>query len=168
MACCRFGIETVHDGNATLTLCKSKTKRDTDTTKPFSTKSTKRISKRNGAVKLMCFSCCVNNKGDFIGREALLKIKEKGIKRKLCCLTFGDPQAVALGKEPILGGDKKLGYVSSADYGYSVGKYIVYGYLPTEYTQEGTKVEVQYFDRRYTATVTTEPLYDPKGEKLKA
>jgi len=107
-------------------------------------------------------------KENFIGREALLKIKEEGIRRKLCCMTFDDPQAIALGKEPILKGDKKLGYVTSADYGYNVGKYIVYGYLPIEYAEEGTKVEVQYFDQHYTATVTAEPLYDPKGEKLKA
>ena len=107
-------------------------------------------------------------KDNFIGREALLKIKEEGIRRKLCCMTFDDPQAVALGKEPILKGDKKLGYVTSADYGYSVGKYIVYGYLPIEYAEEGTKVEIQYFDRRNLATVSTEPLYDPTSEKLKA
>lgn len=108
------------------------------------------------------------NKGEFIGREALLKIKDEGIKRKLCCITFDDPNAVALGKEPIIDGDKTLGYVTSADYGYSVGKYIVYGYLPLEYAQAGAKVKIHYLDRQYTATVTNEPLYDPAGDRLKA
>jgi glycine cleavage system T protein len=108
------------------------------------------------------------NKEDFLGKAALLKAKEAGLSRKLCCLTLDDPGAMALGKEPILDGHTLLGYVTSANTGYSVGKHIVYGYLPIEYTAEGSRVEVQYFGRRYKATVTREPLYDPKGEKLKA
>ncbi len=107
------------------------------------------------------------NKGDFLGKEALLKIKESELKRMLCCLTFDDPQALALGKEPIIDGSRTLGYVTSANYGYSVGKYIVYGYLPVVHAQEGTEVEIQYFDQRYRATVTREPLYDPNGKKLR-
>jgi glycine cleavage system aminomethyltransferase T len=107
------------------------------------------------------------NKGDFLGREALLGLKEAGPQRKLCAMTLDDPQAVVLGKEPILANGRKLGYVTSANYGYSVGKFIVYGYLPLAYTAEGSKVEIAYFDRRYQATVTAEPIYDPKGEKLK-
>jgi glycine cleavage system aminomethyltransferase T len=83
-------------------------------------------------------------------------------------LTFDDPDAVALGKEPILAGGRVLGYVTSANYGYSIGKYILYGYLPHEYAAPLTKVEVQYFDRRYPATVTAEPLFDPHHTRMKA
>jgi glycine cleavage system aminomethyltransferase T len=61
-----------------------------------------------------------------------------------------------------------LGYVTSANYGYSVGKSIAYGYLPTEYTQEGTKVKVYFFSQLHDATVTKEPLFDPEGQKLKS
>lgn len=107
------------------------------------------------------------NKGNFRGREALLKIKEAGVSRRLCCLTFDSPEGIALGKEPILADGKTLGYVTSANYGYNLGKFILYGYLPVEYAALGTKVEVQYFDQRYTATVTPEPLYDPAGSKMK-
>ncbi len=107
------------------------------------------------------------NKGDFLGRAALLKIKESGVSRRLCCLTLDDPQAVALGKEPILAGDQLLGYVTSANYGYSVGKWIVYGYLPVAFAAAGTKVDLLYFGQRYGATVAQEPLYDPSGSKLK-
>jgi glycine cleavage system T protein len=107
------------------------------------------------------------NKGDFIGREALLRMKDQGITRQLCCLTFDDPEAMALGKEPILDGGRTLGYVTSANYGYSVGKHIVYGYLPLEYASEGVQVEVMYFGQRYKATVVNEPLYDPHMSKLK-
>ncbi len=106
------------------------------------------------------------DKGYFLGRDALLKARHR-IERKLCCLTFDVPDVVALGKEPILVNGRVLGYVTSANYGYTVGKYILYGYLPHEYAAPRTKVEVQVFGRRYPATVTPEPLFDPKHERMK-
>ena len=45
---------------------------------------------------------------------------------------------------------------------------IVYGYLPLEYAQPGSKVEIQYFGRRYGATVSTEPLFDPEHTRLRS
>jgi glycine cleavage system aminomethyltransferase T len=57
--------------------------------------------------------------------------------------------------------------VTSANYGYTVAKSIIYGYLPLEYAAEGSRVEVQYFGRRYPATVAIEPLYDPQMTRLK-
>jgi glycine cleavage system aminomethyltransferase T len=108
------------------------------------------------------------DKGDFLGRAALLQLEEAGITRKLCCMTLADPQAAIMGKEPILAGDKTIGYVTSANYGYSIGQFIVYGYLPVEYTAEGSQVEVEFFGQRYPATVRSEPLFDPENERLKA
>lgn len=109
------------------------------------------------------------DKGSFIGRDALQRIKEQGDPpdRQLRCMTLDDPGAVVMGKEPILEGDQVLGYVTSAAYGYSVGRGIVYGYLPAAYAEPGTGVEVEYFGRRYPATVAQEPLYDPKNSKLR-
>jgi 4-methylaminobutanoate oxidase (formaldehyde-forming) len=107
-------------------------------------------------------------KGDFIGRAALERIKAEGVKRKLCCLIVDDPQAVALGGEPLLAGEQVLGRVTSGGYGYTVRRSIVYGYLPVEYAVPGSRVEVQLFGIRYPATVSKEPLYDPKNEKIKA
>ncbi|MBW7886084.1 MAG: aminomethyl transferase family protein, partial [Caldilineaceae bacterium] len=108
------------------------------------------------------------DKGDFMGCDALLRVKEQGIARRLCCLTFDDPAAMALGKEPILADGRVLGFVTSANYGYSLGKLIAYGYLPTEYAKEGTVVEVQCFGRRFAATVAADPLFDPKMARLRA
>jgi glycine cleavage system T protein len=107
-------------------------------------------------------------KGDFIGRESMLRVKETGIQRKLCCLTFDSADGMALGKEPIFSNGDCVGYVASANYGYSVGKHILYGYLPIEESAPGTKLEVAYFGQRYPATVSEEPVYDPKMAKLKA
>jgi dimethylglycine oxidase len=73
-----------------------------------------------------------------------------------------------MGKEPILDGERVLGYVTSANCGYTVGTGIAYGYLPVAHASPGARVEVQYFDRRYGATVSTEPLYDPKGLRLRS
>ncbi|HYN89410.1 MAG TPA: aminomethyltransferase family protein, partial [Ardenticatenaceae bacterium] len=108
------------------------------------------------------------DKGDFIGREALARIKAEGVSRRLRCLTLDDRGAVVMGKEPILADDRVVGYVTSANYGYTVGCGIAYGYLPLEHAAEGTKLEIEYFGQRYPATVSCEPLYDPKHAKLRA
>jgi glycine cleavage system aminomethyltransferase T len=108
-------------------------------------------------------------KGGFQGRAALERARIAGLTRKLCCLTFDDPGIVVMGKEPILApdGGQVLGYVTSATYGYSVRRSIAYGYLPTEYSEAGTSVMIQFFGERYPATVTQEPLYDPENARLK-
>ena len=107
-------------------------------------------------------------KGDFLGRDELRKIITQGLTRKLCCMTLDDPNAVVMGKEPILDGDRVLGYVTSANYGHSIGLGIAYGYLPTDYAEVGTSVDILYFGERLKATVAWEPLYDPEGKKMKA
>ena len=106
-------------------------------------------------------------KGEFIGREALVKLKERGPSRKLSCLTLDDPTIVVMGKEPILDGERVLGYVTSANYGYTVGASIAYGYLPIAYATSGTRVEIQYFGTRYGATVAADPLFDPRGTRMR-
>ena len=107
-------------------------------------------------------------KGDFIGRDRLREIRAQGLARRLCCMTLEDPNAVVTGKEPIMDGNRVLGYVTSANYGHSIGRGIVYGYLPTSHTEVGTSVDILYFGERLQATVAKEPLYDPRGDKMKA
>jgi glycine cleavage system aminomethyltransferase T len=108
------------------------------------------------------------DKEGFQGREALERALEQGPREKLACITLDDPSAVVLGKEPIRSGGHVVGYATSAGYGYSVGRCIVYGYLPAELAVPGTKVEVEYFDERLPATIAEDPLWDPKGERLRA
>ena len=109
------------------------------------------------------------DKSDFIGREALLKQKGEGLKRKLCCLTLSDNRVVALGKEPLRTQDGRIvGWVSSGGYGYSVGQSIVYAYLPIECAKEGTQLEIEFFGEQVGATVVKSPLWDPKGERIRA
>lgn len=108
------------------------------------------------------------DKGPFIGREALARIKEHEPTQRLCCMVLDDSRAVMMGKEPIRDGRTVLGYVTSANYGYSIGKSLAYGYLPADYAAEGTRVAIEYFGRCYEATVSSEPLYDPKMAKLRS
>jgi 4-methylaminobutanoate oxidase (formaldehyde-forming) len=58
--------------------------------------------------------------------------------------------------------------VTSGGYGYTVRKSIAYGYLPFECAPVGTELEIEIFGERVKAQVTDEPLYDPKGEKIRA
>lgn len=108
------------------------------------------------------------DKGQFRGSAAARDLSQKPIKKKLCCLTLDDRDAVALGYEPIMAGDTCIGHVTSANFGYSIGKFIVYGYLPSEFASEGTRLDVIYFGERYGATVAPDPLFDPKMARMKA
>jgi glycine cleavage system aminomethyltransferase T len=105
---------------------------------------------------------------DFQGKEALQARLDRGHARRLACMTLDDRGHVVMGKEPIRHGGEVVSYVTSASYGYSVGRGIVYGYLPTELATEGTAVDVEFFDERFPATVAADPLFDPKGERLRA
>jgi glycine cleavage system aminomethyltransferase T/glycine/D-amino acid oxidase-like deaminating enzyme len=101
---------------------------------------------------------------DFLGKEALVQFRKSKPEPVLCCLTL--EEGTPLGKEPVLDGDRVLGYLTSTDYGYSIGKQIAYAYLPVEYAAPGRKVEVDYQGRRLPAVVEDDPLYDPQMEKL--
>jgi glycine cleavage system aminomethyltransferase T len=107
------------------------------------------------------------DKGDFMGREALIKRKDN-VTRKLTCLTLNDDTAVVLGKEPVFRRDACVGYVTSAAYGYTIRRGIAYAWLPAELTNIGDEVHIGYFDDRVSAVVTAEPLVDPHMERIRA
>ena len=112
--------------------------------------------------------CVKLNKGEFIGREALLAQKEKGITRRLCCLTIHAGTLMPVGKEAILDGDKVVGIVTSGGFGHTIKKPIAYGYLPIDYSKPGIRLQIEVAAKRYDATVEKEPLYDPLNEKVKS
>ncbi|PKT73332.1 sarcosine dehydrogenase [Streptomyces populi] len=106
------------------------------------------------------------DKGDFIGRAALER-RRTDVRRRLTCLTIDDPRSVVMGKEPVYDGDRAVGHVTSAAYGYTIGKGIAYAWLPTELATPGTTVHIGYFDRRVEAVVAEEPLFDPTMSRLR-
>ena len=105
-------------------------------------------------------------KGNFIGKPSLENMSEHGPKRSLSCLVLDNPNHLVMGKEPIIYKDERVGYVTSANFGYTTGKSIAYGYLPTNLNNPGQTLKIEYFDQLYSATVSQEPLYDPKMNKL--
>jgi 4-methylaminobutanoate oxidase (formaldehyde-forming) len=107
------------------------------------------------------------DKGEFIGRAALARQKAEGVRRKLGCLTLADPRAVALGGEPVRVDGRVVGRVTSGGFGYSVGQSIAYAYLPAELATPGAAGAVEVFGDWVPATVAAEPLWDPKGERVR-
>jgi len=105
-------------------------------------------------------------KGDFIGREALLRQKEAGPDQGLACLVVDSPDADPHGYEPVRAGDELIGYVAAGGYGHVVEKTIALAYLPTAYLTPGTRLEVEMLGRRCPAEVVAQPLYDPENERL--
>lgn len=115
------------------------------------------------------FAVKLDKKSDFIGKEALVQQKKEGIKRKLCCMTLADSRTIALGKEPIRTKDGEIiSWVASGGFGYSVGKSMAYAYLPMEHAKPGTKLQIEFFGEPMEAEVVQSPLWDPKGERIRA
>jgi glycine cleavage system aminomethyltransferase T len=106
-------------------------------------------------------------KPDFVGHEALQGISASTIERRLATVVIDDGVSVVMGNEPVFLGDKPVGYVTSAAFGHTVGAPVAYAWLPAS-ANEGTRIEIQYFDRRIAATVAAEPLFDPEMKRIRA
>ncbi len=104
-------------------------------------------------------------KKDFIGRDALARIKTEGATRRLCIFTLERPLTV-FGGEAILHRDKTVSVTSSANFGHTIAKPIVYGYLPMEIAAE-REFTVEAFGETAPALRHDGPLYDPKMTRLK-
>ncbi len=114
------------------------------------------------------FCVKLDKHGGFVGLDALLKAKERGPRALLRCLTLEDPRSIALGNEPVRVGSEMVGRVTTGGYGYTVGRSIAYAYLPPAAAEPGTAVEVEIFGRWVAGEVAAEPLFDPKGERVRA
>jgi 4-methylaminobutanoate oxidase (formaldehyde-forming) len=114
------------------------------------------------------FCVKLDKEGGFVGREALAAAREKGPRTKLCCLVLADPRSVALGNEPVRARGEIAGRVTTGGYGYTVERSIAYAYLPPGDSEPGTPVEVEIFGEWVEGEVAAEPLFDPKGERIRA
>jgi glycine cleavage system aminomethyltransferase T/glycine/D-amino acid oxidase-like deaminating enzyme len=106
-------------------------------------------------------------KPEFVG-QAALEQRSADVTRRLTCLTLDDPSAVVLGKEPVTHEGRGVGYVTSAAYGYTIGRGIAYAWLPAELAVPGQSLSIRYFDRDLAATVAEEPLFDPAMTRLRS
>jgi glycine cleavage system T protein len=105
---------------------------------------------------------------DFLGKEAFERVVAEGSRRRLACMVLADPRSSTLGNEPVRAGGDVVARVTSGGIGYTVGASIAYAYLPSELAATGTAVDVEVFGEWIAAEVADEPLYDPKGERIKA
>ena len=102
---------------------------------------------------------------DFVGKVALEEASRRTPTRRLRCLTIDDGRSMVLGKEPVFRNGQVAGYVTNAAFGYTIRKPIAYAWLPKD-VNEGDSVTIEYFSRKITATVVSDPLYDPQGRRL--
>ena len=101
---------------------------------------------------------------DFIGKEALKKIKQDGIKRKqvgliINCNPLSGPNTTFW---PIEKNGKKIGKVTSAVYSPRLKKNIALAMIQINYSELGNQLDVQTHEGKYSATIVEKPFYDPK------
>jgi len=107
------------------------------------------------------------NKGNFLGRQAVIQQKESGPSDNLVLMTVETEDADAFGDEPVFKGDEIVGRVTSGGYGHTVEKSLAMAYISKELAKPGTGVEISVLGKRYPAEVVPTPYYDPDNQRLK-
>jgi len=106
-------------------------------------------------------------KGEFIGREALLRQKAAGVERTMVPLTLDGDACVLYGGEAVVAGGAVAGRVRSGGYGYTIGKNIALASLPVALAAPGTRVAIESFGRLVPGLVERAPLWDPEGRRVR-
>lgn len=107
------------------------------------------------------------DKGDFIGREALMRRKEAGFKEKLMAIAIEDGYVPTSG-DAILKRGEQVGQTTSAAFGYTVGQAITLGYVPVSLAQVGVDIEI--LDKEgitHSAVVSQRSMYDPEHTRVR-
>ena len=110
-------------------------------------------------------------KGDFIGRDAVLRKKEEGLKRRLVQFRLKDPEPLVFHNEALVRDGKVVSFITSGNYGHYLGGAIGLGYVPCEGESEddvvGSTYEIEIAGVRHAAEVSLKPMYDPNAERTK-
>jgi dimethylglycine dehydrogenase len=108
------------------------------------------------------------DKGDFIGRDALLAWRERGFSNAFVTLEVHDvTDADALGNNPIYADGQLVGRATGGNYGFRVEKSLALAMVRPEHAALGTELEMTILDRRHRVTVIPESPYDPENLRLK-
>jgi len=99
------------------------------------------------------------DKGDFIGKEALLKIKKEGLKRKRVGFEPDEIKAIPRHGYRIFDGDKEIGIVTSGTFSPSLKRGIGMGYVPTQYAKAGNSIAVDIRGKKVSAKIVKLPFY---------
>jgi heterotetrameric sarcosine oxidase gamma subunit len=125
------------------------------------------------------FAVKLDKPGGFIGREALLRQRESGVRKRLVQFKLKSPEPLLYHNEPIWRDDSIVGFIRSGMYGHSLGAAVGLGYValpaPAAGVAQGVAsdvigaddYEIEVAGVRYPATASLRPLYDPKNERIK-
>ncbi|MDX8446100.1 GcvT family protein [Mesorhizobium captivum] len=107
------------------------------------------------------------DKGDFIGREAALREQKTGVARRIVTLEVDAVDADASGFEPVWHKGRRVGFVTSGGYGYTVGKSVALALVDDDFAGEGITLSVHIVGVERPALVIAASPYDPKGEAMR-
>src|SRR6056297_980947 len=111
-------------------------------------------------------------KPDFIGRDAVLRRKDEGLRARMVQFQLHDPAPLLFHAEPILRNGEVVSYVTSGNYGHTLGAAIGMGYVPcpgeTAAEVLASSYEIEIAGVRVAATPSLRPLYDPQADRVKA
>ena len=121
----------------------------------------------------MAFTVRLDKPGGFIGQEALLAQRARGLTRRLLLFALDDPEAIAWGDEPIYRGGEPVGTLTSAAYGHTVGRTVAMGYVPVAPGQAPADLlagpyEIDIAGVRVRAAASLRAWHDPAGDRLRA
>lgn len=106
---------------------------------------------------------------DFVGAGAARKEHEAdSAERRLVTLEIDAGDADASGYEPVWAGDRRVGYITSGDYGHTVGKSLAMALIDRDQTAEGTELTTHIVGVEHPAVVIPPSPYDPPGSALRA
>ncbi|MFU8882713.1 MAG: GcvT family protein [Rhodobacterales bacterium] len=111
-------------------------------------------------------------KGGFIGRDAVLRKREAGLERRMVQFLLQDPDPMLFHNEALVRDGQIVSIITSANYGHALGAAVGMGYVPCAGQSAedvlASTYEIEVAGRRFAATPSLVPMYDPKGERMKA
>ena len=108
-------------------------------------------------------------KGDFIGRDALLRHRDAGLSYRFVTLEVADPgDADALGNNPLRVDGALVGRATGGNFGFRLKKSLALAMVRTEFAAEGTKLAIDILGETHQASVIGESPYDPENQRLRA
>jgi len=107
------------------------------------------------------------DKRDFPGKAALVAQATESRRRRFVPMIVESELAPAHAGDPIYAVDDLVGTVTSGGFGHRVGKNIAMGFIDTAEAELGTELEIGILGSRYSATVVSEPIFDPANERVR-
>jgi dimethylglycine dehydrogenase len=108
------------------------------------------------------------DKGDFLGREALLKGREKGLQSRLVTLEIHDVKdADALGNNALLHEGELIGRATGGGFGFRIDKSLALGMVRPDLAQPGCQLEIEILGQQFKASVIPDSPFDARNERLR-